>query len=127
MNISSGHQENGSFIAEDGTVFPQHTFQLYDFVIVNSTKVKVAPHVRGCLCEVKICIPLCCPLGKIRDLKSGKCIDHTDLALVVNTTDSLAVKLDDPNYAYILRKPCPYIVRFEAETYTDDQWKFTKV
>lgn len=66
-NISGGGlQPNGDLIFED-VIYPKNQYATIDYTY-NMLKYgkyieKVDPYVRGCICNIKPCLRLCCPLG----------------------------------------------------------------
>ncbi|XP_017843857.1 G-protein coupled receptor Mth2 isoform X2 [Drosophila busckii] len=56
---------NGSY-EYAGVIIPSHYVGTYDYVYKNlGDRYDVAPHKRGCICELKPCINMCCPWGEI--------------------------------------------------------------
>lgn len=59
-NITAGiHNTNGSIIY-DKVEYPRNKYQNYSYIMVNGDKVPVQPHIRGCLCQIKICVRVHC-------------------------------------------------------------------
>lgn len=56
--------ENGSYLYQ-GILVPPEKQQLYDYdVKFSAMMIDVPPHLRGCVCDKKPCIKLCCPEDK---------------------------------------------------------------
>lgn len=75
INITDGNVLPDGSILHHGIKYAKGQFETVNYRFVNNAKrVKVDAHVRGCPCNVKPCIRLCCPLGSfvnVSELKRG--------------------------------------------------------
>lgn len=86
INITNGQLQLDGARIHDGTIYPKEQYALVKYVIVDGRiRVPVKSHYRGCPCNVKPCISLCCPLGsfvRTSHLERGSilqkipCYDH---------------------------------------------------
>lgn len=73
VNITNGVLQTDGAIIFDGTKYPKEQYSNMDFILINgTTRATVDPHLRGCPCNVKPCIRLCCPLGSFVNMSSLK-------------------------------------------------------
>lgn len=71
MNITNGILQSDGAIIFNGTKYSKEQFAEIDYIVVNESKREaVEPHFRGCPCNVRPCIRLCCPLGQFIDNKT---------------------------------------------------------
>lgn len=71
INItSSDHFPNGS-ITFDAIESTDKTYTRIDYKIENGKNISVALYERGCICKIKKCIRICCPIGyyKLKAIK----------------------------------------------------------
>lgn len=52
--------QNRSSIMFDGIKFPPNKYAMVDYTEDDGMRNITAPHLRGCLCEIKTCVKLCC-------------------------------------------------------------------
>ncbi|KAH8249998.1 hypothetical protein KR026_003431, partial [Drosophila bipectinata] len=93
VDISSSEQlSDGSYIYE-GVHIPATLTGSYDYQIDPAGKRETVPkHIRGCVCQLKACVRLCCPYNQFRE--ATKCVGNTNPQNI--TWDySLNVTLDD--------------------------------
>lgn len=76
VNITDGILLPNKSISFDGTVFPEEYYTKSNLTLRGRRLFIVDPYVRGCLCQLRSCIRLCCPKGENLDFhseNSGKC------------------------------------------------------
>lgn len=81
INITAG-QHNGSKIVFDGITFGPDQYATVGFVLNKQSKlVTAASHVRGCICNIKLCIRTCCPHGHLLEYKDGapNCVQNIEM------------------------------------------------
>lgn len=72
INITDGLLDADDSIHFNGITFPRGQYTEMDYILVNGTEyTAVNSHIRGCPCNVKTCIRLCCPPEKVYDKKFG--------------------------------------------------------
>lgn len=60
IDITAGvRHENGS-ITYDNVEYRRDKYQNYTYIMVNGEKVPAQQHLRGCLCQIKICVRVNC-------------------------------------------------------------------
>ncbi|XP_037811123.1 G-protein coupled receptor Mth2-like [Lucilia sericata] len=96
VNLTN-HQrfENGSYLYED-ILIPIEKQKLYNYYMKYSKiKKSVRPHPRGCVCERKACINMCCERNEYLSINKNivKCVKLNPLDVKM----SLMVKLTDKN------------------------------
>lgn len=63
INITGGdHHDNGRIVFES-TEFRQEHYTTINYIIESGENVTVKTYDRGCICNIKKCIRLCCPIG----------------------------------------------------------------
>lgn len=73
INITNGHVQSDGAIVFDGTTYSKEQFATINYLQTYENKrINVEPHLRGCPCNVRPCIRLCCPLGSFVDLSRLK-------------------------------------------------------
>lgn len=126
INITSGHRDDKeNFIYKD-VVFRYGTYGLYDYVIENSTvKVFVDPHYRGCVCEYKPCIRLCCL--ESAGGKNERCLKTQEFQVETNDGEEKTLDIHSDEYGVLMGRPCNRMYQLEPQDYPDDHWTFLKV
>lgn len=108
INITNGIRHENKSISFEGVEYTNHLYAEVDFVIENraneSLRVPVQPYLRGCLCKIKKCIRLCCPIDHYYNNSSGICFRNESAKKMV---------LDD-HFAYVHEEPCYIELMFEA-------------
>lgn len=73
MNISDGALGSNRTIIYKDLEFPLDQYARINYTFINGVeRISVAPYIRGCVCNRKPCIRLCCPFGSIQ-VKSRQC------------------------------------------------------
>lgn len=115
INITDGKLQPDSSIIYNGMKFSKDQYFDVNYVLRNGTKDHVSvqtPYRRGCLCNRKPCVRLCCPAGVFYDNVKFKCQRHTnDLAKLLehdvldkhNDTENWVL---NDHFAFVYDKPC---------------------
>lgn len=121
INVTTGHlDQNGNFLHK-GVVFKKGMFAEYNYIIENLTEiVKVQPHIRGCLCDIKPCIRLCCVGGPAN---SSACV-KTETLIVPTHDEDEEIELSGSRYGILVGRPCGTMYKLEPADYPDDRWFF---
>lgn len=73
VNITSGNELSNKSIMFDGIEYPEGQYAKLNYVLNDGTApTSVHSHIRGCLCNRKPCIRLCCPFGKFYSNENGR-------------------------------------------------------
>lgn len=134
INITDGikDQETDS-IMFDGINYTKKLYDIYDYEFVNeSYRHQVASHIRGCTCELKPCVRMCCPREKY--FNGTNCVandNDTIYNLSVNVTSD-GVHFSRENllnyFNYVVGKPCHSMNPMEpALYYRYDTWALFEV
>lgn len=117
MNISEGivHYSNQT------VVYNNLVFSLGQYAKINYTfdsemeRITVAPYTRGCVCDRKACIRLCCPFGEVKStVKSRQCEPNK----VANSIEVFSEKYHNKSltniqpvrqFTFIPDYPCKYM------------------
>lgn len=68
INISAGEVHANQSITFNGLLYAQHQYAKVNYILKDGTKpVIVEPYVRGCPCNFRPCMRLCCPFGTFVD------------------------------------------------------------
>lgn len=124
INITGGAVQPDNSIIFGDTRFTENQYSRIDYVIDNGTnQVPVEPYLRGCLCNIKPCIRLCCPYGTIHvRLSNGEkgCRQHeaaTEFEREIHAENSYVKTLLENHYfGYVDDRPCNKF--YLAENYT---------
>lgn len=78
INITDGRRNYDGSISYDNITYTPNQFGVVDFIVKRRVHVLVPVHIRGCICEIKKCIRLCCPYGQKYDGAKGElvCSSH---------------------------------------------------
>jgi G protein-coupled receptor Mth (Methuselah protein) len=101
--------------------------------LVNGSQVDAQKHVRGCLCKVRDCIRLCCPLGHVG--MDGVCVPFNGTyQLPFEVTDDtgntdVVDLVQNPvfNQRFIVSRPCTTMFMLTPEDYEIDEFTFHTV
>lgn len=123
INITSGTLQPNNSILYDGNQFSEKQYALIDYTLKSGdTRISVAPHYRGCLCDFKPCIRFCCPFGSVTvkntKTKTKKCqpyeaARHLESEILDHNNETKRVRFDE-HFAIFSGKPC-------KSTYTADE------
>ena len=73
INITNGKVLPDGSILYNGIQYNKQQFDTVNYRLINNVKrVKVDAHLRGCPCNIKPCIRLCCPLGSFVNMSMLK-------------------------------------------------------
>lgn len=116
-NITDGIKQSDGSILFDGTRFSSDQYATVDYTFEKGIKSDVEQHIRGCVCHLKPCIRLCCPLGSFFDptiTTGSRCREDArarlfegDVRDAKNQTNR--VVLDD-HFAYVHERTCQYYI-----------------
>ena len=96
-------------------------FAEYNYVVENLTQmVKVEPHIRGCICDLKPCIRLCC----VGDENNSSACIQTDTLTVPTHDEDEEIDLSGNRYGVLVGRPCAKMYKLEPQDYPDDRWYF---
>ncbi|CRK99458.1 CLUMA_CG012609, isoform A [Clunio marinus] len=122
MNITSGKQDQNGNFNFNGEIFKKGTFATYNYTIENFTDLVAAePHIRGCVCNSKPCIRLCC-IDEEAD-ENSTCIS-TNVLSVPTHDEPEEINLSGNTYGVLVGRPCPVMYKLIPEEYDDDVWYF---
>lgn len=115
INITDGTSQSDESILFDNITFTKDQYSVLNYMLENGTeRVTVKPYLRGCLCNTRPCIRLCCPFGSITDRtmkEKKKCRPHemaTQFASQVEAiNDDTKKMLLNHSFRYVDDIPCP--------------------
>ena len=81
VNVSDGVELPNGNIVFDGIEYSEDQYSEIDYILVNGfNRIDVDPHIRGCTCNLKPCLRLCCPHGSfVERMEFGeeiKCLEN---------------------------------------------------
>lgn len=81
IDISTGIPYTNKSIIFNGMIFPEDQYAKVNYVLKNGTKpIIVEPYVRGCPCNIRPCVRLCCPFGTFVKIMTSdgkfECSEH---------------------------------------------------
>lgn len=121
INITDGVRQTDDSIVFNGMVFTKNQYARIDYVLENGMTHKIVqPYVRGCVCQKKSCVRLCCPYGEFYANRS--CHRHNsehsvrrlETAILDEDKQTKSIVLDH-HFAYVNDRPCHQ--RYIAEEY----------
>lgn len=109
INITGGMLQADESIVFNGITFSKDQYTRVDFILKNGqTREIVKPYYRGCVCNRKSCVRLCCPLGSF--YKNGSCQSHQQVRLlktqVLDEHMQTKSMILDNHFAYVNDRPC---------------------
>lgn len=124
INITDGALQYDNSIIFRDTKFTENQYARIDYMLDNGTNhISVEPYLRGCLCNIKPCIRLCCPYGTIYERlpNGGKvCRKHemaTKFESEIHDEDAyVKALLENQHFGYVDDRPCNRF--YIAENYT---------
>lgn len=73
INITDGVKHDNMSITHDGIMYSVEQYKNYSYIYRNyQYKRIVKEHIRGCICQHRICVKSCCPKGYVR-VNGNKC------------------------------------------------------
>lgn len=115
VNITAGAQQKDGSIMYNGIRFTKDQYTKINYILENGhERVTVPPYLRGCLCNHRACIRLCCPVGSFFDpeITEGRKCRRNESAhqFESDVFDVKRNKVDrvilDQHFAYVDDKPC---------------------
>jgi len=98
-------------------------FGEYNYVIENLTeRIWVEPHYRGCICDLKPCIRLCCD-----DPDREICVTTDTIFVSTHEDPDAEIDLTGDKYGVLVGKTCKNQYKLEPKDYDDDKWYFLQV
>lgn len=123
INITDGALQSDNSIIFRDTKFIENQYARIDYLVDNGSRISVEPHLRGCLCNIRSCIRLCCPYGTIYErLPTGEkmCRKHelaTEFTKEIHTEDSnVKTLLEKNHFGYVDDRSCSQL--YIGENYT---------
>lgn len=118
VNITDGIRQSNGSILFNGIQFPSDQYATINYIYENGTKrITVDPYTRGCLCNIKPCIRLCCPYGTF--VNGKKCDSHESArefeSDVIDENNNVNKVILDHHFGYVADRPCSYF--FRAKSY----------
>lgn len=115
INITDGITQSDESILFDNNKFTKDQYSVIDYILENGTvHVTVKPYLRGCLCNTKPCIRLCCPFGSFfdRTMKEKKKCRRHEVATqfpsqIQAENDDTKQMLLNHSFRYVDDRPCP--------------------
>lgn len=129
INITDGTLQSNNSLTFNGIDFPENQYAEVNYILENEDDyVEVQPHIRGCLCNRKPCIRLCCPFGSITQNKNehGNCYPHEAAknleAQILDENNELKNVRFDQHFSFVDKIPCQ-----QAYVVDDDEYRITHV
>lgn len=114
INITAGVKQNDESIFYENVTFSKNQYAKINYIIENgSSRIIVEPYLRGCLCNNRPCIRLCCPYGTFSDptVKQGrKCRSHEAAkeyeSTIIDEYNQEHNVILDHYFSYVDDRPC---------------------
>lgn len=124
INITSGHLDQHGNFHYKGSVFNKGQFAEYNTIVENLTElVRVEPHVRGCICNLKPCIRICCFQEGLTNDPNGTCV-RTETFNVPTHEGEEEIDINGRTYGVLVGRPCKGMYKLEPLEYSYDHWYF---
>lgn len=132
IDISEGFVHNNKSITFDGIEYHKNQYADISYAIENGKRVPTKQHTRGCICQIKNCIQLCCPLGTFANSSSdsdNRCNSrYTESAnheKIINQNIQIYKSEQKDDYAYVVNMPCEDDMFYIENIYKIDtvSWK----
>lgn len=126
INITGGNRLPYDAIQFNGIVYPSDQYAEINYVIEAGTfEITVDPYLRGCICNIKTCLRLCCPLGTLHiDERATTCRDHDKAkkfeAEIIHENNETKIIPLERYFAYVEGFPCNFM-------YIDDEYQINHV
>lgn len=122
INITAGISHDNGSITFNDTLFDKDQYAEINYILENGEKkITVDPYIRGCVCILKPCIRLCCPLGQFFNRSiDTKC--QNDVAAryfkadILDENNTTVQVILDEHFAHVDDKICT-ARRYRAEPY----------
>lgn len=135
MNISSGTVDAQSNIYQhDGIKYEPRHYALisYDYEGFDQRVEVPVPYARGCICQLRSCVRMCCPRGQwlASDGNTSACVESGrsgEFRLMVNVSSAVdgSVRtvnlLREPNFGVVHQKPCAGMYPEELDEWSLDE------
>ncbi|XP_070491483.1 uncharacterized protein [Chironomus tepperi] len=120
VNITGGYKDTDQNFIYKSDVYPVGTYQEFDY-IENSEKINISvdPHIRGCICDLKPCIRLCCQ-GQVGNFPH--CFETNVFKVINDDEEEETINVDDNKYGVLVGRPC--VDLFDVDI--DKPWKLQK-
>lgn len=126
VNITGGYVDIDRNFVHNSDVYPLGMYQEFDYIEDHTkSRTSVNPHIRGCLCNLKPCIRLCC---QDNGTKFDSMCYKSDKFTVVNAdNEEETIDLNDNYYGTLVGRPCKVMYVLDVNDYDEDRWNFLKV
>lgn len=130
INISSGTLNEIGQFHHNGVKYDKHLFAEFDYVITNSSMVKVEPHIRGCICLLKNCVRVCRFCSDDDESLNMRCFKKSSDMTVPssNLKPHKLISLELDEFVILEGKLCQNYYKIDFEEYGEsDHWIFLPV
>lgn len=130
VNITDGVKNSDGSVSYEGITYLLDQYKSYDYIYKGpNVRKNVTSHLRGCICQHRICIRSCCPKGFVFDNKCIKSSNETFTDFSVAIEHHAGIHIFDlfsnkNDYALTYTKPC---IGFLLEPHNDDNDKWMLV
>lgn len=113
IDISKGFVHSNKSITFDGIEYHKNQYATISFAIENGKRVPTKQHTRGCICQIKNCIQLCCPFGTFANLSAdsdntcnSQYTESANHEKIINQNIQIYKSEQRDDYAYVVNIPC---------------------
>lgn len=122
IDITDGALQNDKSIVFNNITYTKDQYATINYIMENGTnRIAVDPYIRGCICNRKACIRLCCPHGTFVDttIKQGKKCRNDEAAKeleaqIIDEHNQVKTVILDDYFAYVDDRPCSKFYLAEA-------------
>lgn len=126
VNITDGIPDNNNSISFGGILYSRDQYKIYDYVYRGfDFKREVVEHVRGCICQQRICIRSCCPKGFVFNGEKCERADYEVINFNVAIEHLAGIKIfnliDNDEYALTYFRTCDGFL-LDPHNEVNDKW-----
>lgn len=124
INVSSGTLDFDGNLHHNGLIYKNNQFAKFDFIYANySSKLRVQPHLRGCICELKNCLRICRFCDENDELS---CVKSNKLLLPIDGDENemKEISIKDDKFGVVEGDPCKVMIEMEPLEFDEDKWIF---
>lgn len=115
INITDGTLQPDTSVTYNNITYPPDQYFDIDYVLRNGSKTHIkvqSSYRRGCLCNIKPCVRLCCPAGVLFSNRKNRCHHHINQSAehfeheVLDKDNATENWVLEDHFAFVYDRPC---------------------